>query len=54
MQSRIALHEAGGALQSGGMRRPYMGNRAREHAQGVPQGGRTGPYDEADPGLSQR
>jgi hypothetical protein len=37
MQSRIALHEAGRALRSRGMRRPYIGNRVREHAPGVPQ-----------------
>jgi hypothetical protein len=39
MQSRIALHEAGGALRSRGMRRPYIGNRVREHAPTMPQGG---------------
>jgi hypothetical protein len=39
MQSRIALHEAGRALRSRGMRRPYIDNRVREHAPTMPQGG---------------
>jgi hypothetical protein len=39
MQSRIALHEAGGALRSRGMRRLYIDNRVREHAPTMPQGG---------------
>jgi hypothetical protein len=54
MQSRIVLPEAGGALRSGGVRRPYMGNRAREHAPGVPQRAEADPNDEAEPGLSRR
>jgi hypothetical protein len=43
MQSRIALHEAGGALRTRGMRRPYIGNRVREHAPTMPQGGEETP-----------
>ena len=39
MQSHIALHEAGGALRSRGMRRPFIGNCVREHAPTMPQGG---------------
>jgi hypothetical protein len=31
-----------------------MGNRARDHAPGVPQMGEPDPNDEAEPGLSRR
>jgi hypothetical protein len=43
MQSRIALHEAGGALRSRGMRRPCIGNRVRDYAPTMPQGGAEKP-----------
>jgi hypothetical protein len=56
MQSRIALHEAGGALRSRGMRRLYSGNRVREHApnhaprwgRGHRRSGEVGPYTGSD------
>jgi hypothetical protein len=40
MQSRIALHEVGRSLAVRGYEEaPYMGNRTRERAPTMPQGG---------------